>query len=320
MDNILGLNKKNALDMMFDLSDVLFTNYNILCDFEDELSISTAKTYRNDDGYAISVNIGTCEISKAKRLFPYVKQPVIFDEDFVNVIINMYHEQMHCIQKNQLFRNVNSDEHVIAQAIQEIACIDNPDYYVGDGNYFINANEIQAEEYGILKGYQYLLKAFPDIDSNQLETIVLNVVNNKMQTSSYFVNQSEPFTSLSEVEDAFDEAYAASFETKRRYFVKARSTNDVVKKFMQENPEAEDVYLSISNPLEQDKCVAAINLRLHPGWSDTYTVLHTTDLSYETIIEKPYQAKHNKLSRTEMVESEFPDLFEDSDNKDYELE
>ena len=320
MGDILGLNKKNALDMMFDLSDILFNNHDILCDFEDELSISTAKTYRNADGYAISVNIGICEISKAKRSFPYVKQPVISDEDFVNVIINMYHEQMHCIQKNQLFRNVNSNEHTIAQAIQEIACVDNPDYYFNDGNYFINANEVQAEEYGVLKGYEYLLKAFPDIDSKQLETIILNVVNGKMQATSYFVNRSEPFTSLSEVEDAFDEAYVASFETKRRYFVKARSTNDVVKKFMQENHKAEDVYLSISDPLEQDKCVAAINLRLHPGWSETYAILHTTDLSYETIIEKPYQAKHNISSRTEMVKSEFPDLFENSDNKDYELE
>ena len=84
MGDILGLNKKNALDMMFDLSDILFNNHDILCDFEDELSISTAKTYRNADGYAISVNIGICEISKAKRSFPYVKQPVISDEDFVN--------------------------------------------------------------------------------------------------------------------------------------------------------------------------------------------------------------------------------------------
>lgn len=320
MGNILRLDKSSVQEYISELSEQLFKSNGISCKLSEKSSIHEAKTYVDDNNYAIDVNIGTYEIQTAKRSFPYIKEPSISDEDFINVILNMYHEQMHCIQKNQLFREYNSDESIKAQAIQEIACMDNSDYYFNDGNYLINANEIQAEHYGIMKTHDYLCESFSWVDPKQLETIVLNVVNDKMQTSSYFVNQSEPFTSLSEVEDAFDEAYAASFETKRCYFVKARSTHDVVKKFMQENPEAEDVYLSTSDPLEQDKCVAAINLRLHPGWSDTYTVLHTTDLSYETIIEKPYQAKHNKLSRTEMVESEFPDLFEDSDNKDYELE
>lgn len=320
MGNILKLKKVGALNYITASAKQLFADDGIPYNLNEYVSIREAKTYSDTNNYAIKVDVGIYEISKTKLSFPYVKQSIVSDEDFTNVILNMYHEQMHCIQKNQLFREYNSDESTKIQAIQEIACMDNPDYYFNDGNYLINANEIQAEHYGIMKAYEYLCDIFSDIDPKQLEAIVLNVVNNKMQTSSYFVNQSEPFTSLSEVEDAFDEAYVVSFETKRRYFVKARSTNDVVKKFMQENPEAEDVYLSISDPLEQDKCVAAINLRLHPGWSDTYAVLHATDLSYETIIEKPYQVKHNKLSRAEMVESEFPDLFEDSDNKDYELE
>lgn len=320
MGNILKLTRPFALNFITRSAKQLFVLHDVPYNLNNDLSIHDAKTYSGDDNHAVKVDIGVYEIQEAKRSFPYVKQPVIADEDFTNVIINMYHERMHCIQKNQLFRESSLNKFIKYQAVQEIACMDNPDYYFNDGNYFINANEIQAEEYGISKGYEYLLKTFPDIDSKQLETIVLNVVNDKMQTASYFVNQSEPFTSLSEVEDAFDEAYAASFETKRRYFVKVRSTHDVVKKFMQANPEAEDVYLSTSDPLEQDKCVAAINLRLHPGWSDTYTVLHTTDLSYETIIEKPYQAKHNKLSRTEMVKSEFHDLFENSNDKDYEPE
>lgn len=320
MGNILKLKKVGALDYITESAKRLFADDNISYNLNEYLSIHEAKTYSDADNYAIKVDVGIYEISKTRRSFPYVKQFIVSDEDFTNVILNMYHERMHCIQKNQLFREYSLDELIKGQAIQEIACMNNPDYYFNDGNYLINANEIQAEHHGIIKTYEYLCDTFPDIDSKQLETIVLNVVNGKMQTASYFVNRSEPFTSLSEVEDAFDEAYAASFETKRRYFVKARSTNDVVKKFMQENHEAEDVYLSISDPLEQDKCVAAINLRLHPGWSETYAILHTTDLSYETIIEKPYQAKHNTSSRTEMVKSEFPDLFENSNDKDYELE
>lgn len=320
MGNILELKQSFALKFIDKLSKQLFAENNIPYKLTNNLSIYEAKTYGDGNNYVADVDIGIREISNIKRSFPYIKPVFVSDEDFVNVVLNIYHEQMHCLQKNQLFRESDLDNFTKAQVIQEIACMDNPDYYFNDGNYLINANEIQAEQYGIMEAYSYLCDKFPDIDSKQLETIILNVVNGKMQAASYFVNRSEPFTSLSEVEDVFDEAYAASFETKRRYFVKARSTNDVVKKFMQENHKAEDVYLSISDPLEQDKCVAAINLRLHPGWSETYAILHTTDLSYETIIEKPYQAKHNISSRTEMVKSEFPDLFENSDNKDYELE
>lgn len=204
MGNILKLTRPFALNFITRSAKQLFVLHDVPYSLNSDLSIHDAKTYSSDDNRAVKVDIGVYEIQEAKRSFPYAKQPVISDEDFTNVIINMYHERMHCIQKNQLFRESSSSKFIKYQAVQEIACMDNPDYYFNDGNYFINANEIQAEEYGILKGYQYLLKAFPDIDPKQLETIVLNVVNNKMQTSSYFVNQSESFTSLSEVEDAFD--------------------------------------------------------------------------------------------------------------------
>lgn len=107
-------------------------------------------------------------------------------------------------------------------------------------------------------------------------------------TSSYFVEQSTPFTSLQEVEDAFDEAYDTSFIKDREYHVGSEHTQDVVKQYMQKYKDAHDVYLSLHDSLEKDKCIAAINLKLHPEWLEQYPALKDMDLSYEHVIEDRY--------------------------------
>lgn len=49
-----------------------------------------------------------------------------------------------------------------------------------------------------------------------------------------------------------------------------------------------DVYLSLHDPLEKDRCIAAINLKLHPEWLEQYPALNDMDLSYEHVIEDRY--------------------------------
>ena len=177
-----------------------------------------AQTNMDGNNNAVSVNIGVSEIYHVKHRFPYLKSPSVQDEDFARVILNMYHEDMHVIQKNQMFRENNLSEYEHKQLIQEIACMGSSVYYLQGGNYKHNANEIQAEQHGIVKCYEYLKHTFSHKDSKQLESIVLNVVNDKMMNTSYFVHQSEPFTSLSDVEAAFDDAYIKSFSEPRSFF------------------------------------------------------------------------------------------------------
>ena len=75
-------------------------------------------------------------------------------------------------------------------------------------------------------------------------------------TLSYFVEQSTPFTSLQEVEDAFDDAYDTSFTKDREYYVGSEHTQDAVKQYMQTHKDARKVYLSLHDSLEKDKCIA----------------------------------------------------------------
>lgn len=173
--------------------------------------------------------------------------------------------------------------------IQEIACAGNYDYYFNDnGNYRVNASEIQAEKEGIRGAYEYLCDEFPNVDAKEHERIILNIVNNKMMTSSYFVEQSTSFISLQEVEDAFDEAYDTSFIKDREYHVGSEHTQDVVKQYIQKHEDVCKVYLSLHDSLEKDRCIAAINLKLHPEWLEQYPALKDMDLSYERVIEDRY--------------------------------
>lgn len=129
-----------------------------------------------------------------------------------------------------------------------------------------------------------------------------------MQNSTYFVKRSELFTSLQEVESAFDKAYDESFERYRMYYVENKKTCDIVKQYMQTHPEAKSVYLSLDDQLAKDKCVATINLKLHPEWMEEYPALQKMDLSYETLIEKPYQTMMCKKSSEQIREEQLCEI------------
>lgn len=110
---------------------------------------------------------------------------------------------------------------------------------------------------------------------------------------SYFVKQSKPFTSLQEVEDAFDNAYDNSFTQKRR-FIMEREPKDPVKIFMNDHEDAKEMYCIESIAVKQDKYIAAIALKLHPEWLDAYPALQNMDLSYENVIAKPYREREER--------------------------
>lgn len=283
MGNILRLRRRRAVRKVSLLGQDLFSQNGVVCDFEFDKSNAIAGTKMNSRGYADSVFIGVAE-------FGHFDISRISDEDFAKVVLSMYHEQCHCIQKNDMFRKNRLNGTEMRQLMQEVACRENPDYYINDGNYTINSNEIQAEYYGITNAYDYLCSEFPDVDPQFHENILVNVVNDKMLNSTYFVKSNTPFSSLSEIETAFDKAYDDSFDKKRTYFVNSRNTVDCVKKYMQSHKDAKDEYLDSADAFSQDKCVSIINLMLHSNWQNDYVSLSSLDL------QNSYDSVHSKLS------------------------
>lgn len=115
---MLNLSKRKATKMIKRLGNGLFEHDGVACDYFYEPCEYDASTHITDDGHADEVNIGLVNIQKT----PFARP--VSDENFVRVVLNMYHEKMHCIQKNVLFKEENLDEHTEKQLIQEIACRD----------------------------------------------------------------------------------------------------------------------------------------------------------------------------------------------------
>ena len=300
MGYILNLNKARSLNYIQQESDLIFGEHDILYDINPQLNIQFAATYTNHKNTAYKTEIGVREICHAKRRFPYLKSSVIQDEDFVRVILNMYHEEMHVIQKNEIFRKQNLSEFEQNQLMQEIACMYSKDYYLNGRNYYSNANEIQAEQYGIERTYDYLCDTFPDISDDQIENIIVNVINQKAQMS-YFI-ENKTYTSLNEILSAFDDAYDRSFVQTRDYRVNVSpaDTDDPVHKYILSNQDAKTAYLDCLSgeketyALKQDRYVTSICMKLHPEIIDYYPGLQTDTFGkYKNRIESVEQILEN---------------------------
>lgn len=278
----------------------MFSSKNIVCNFDNKSNTYSACTHTDETNLACDVNIGVYEIQHAKRKFPYLEQSVVQDEDFARVILNMYHEEMHVIQKNEMFRKQNLSEYEQNQLMQEIACMYSIDYYLNNSNYYFNANEIQAEQYGIENTYEYLCDVFSDIPHDQIENIIVNVVNQKAKMS-YFI-ENKTYTSLDEILSAFDDAYDRSFTKTRDYRVNISpaDTDDPVHKYILSNPDAKTAYLDCLSgekemrALKQDRYVTSICMKLYPEISNYYPALQIdTSGKYKDRMESAEQILEN---------------------------
>ena len=295
MDNILKLDKRKTATRLKTLSNNLFTQYNISCTLTNKLVYGNGSTHTNETGMVSHVSISTANIMPVRKSIAQLINPTVSDTDFAKIIINMYHEHMHCIQKNQIFKQEHLDENSMNQIIQEIACMYSNDYYLNGSNYRFNANEIQAEQYGIESAYEYLCDEFPDVPADQLESIIVDIVNEKAHMTSYFIKDKQ-YTSVDEILSAFDDAYDKSFMETRFYPVNIplENTEDPVIRYIISHTDTKAAYLNCLSDdntprgLKQDRCVASVCMKLYPAIEKNYPGLQDTDLSYETCITKPY--------------------------------
>ena len=318
MGNILKLNKDGTIRKLNVLTNELSITDNIPYSIVDTMSTNSAKTYINDKGNAESIEIGAYEIENTRGSFIHRRNPTIPDKMFASVIINTYHEHMHCMQKNNLFKQEHPDENSMNQMIQEIACMYSNDYYLDGSNYRFNANEIQAEQYGIESAYEYLCDEFPDVHPDQLESIIVDIVNEKAHMTSYFIKDKQ-YASVNEILSAFDDAYDKSFMETRFYPVNIplENTEDPVRRYIISHTDTRAAYLNclsdddIPRGLKQDRCITSVCMKLYPAIEKNYPGLQDTDLSYETCIIKPYlietgqaepePTETNKTIRSDMI-------------------
>lgn len=107
MDNVLKLHKSTVMDKLDELASNLFDHNNVIVEFDENMSIYMSHIVYNASGIVMNCNVGINQIQYSNRTLRHFFNLMISDHDFVHVILNMHHEQFHCFQKNQLFRQSN---------------------------------------------------------------------------------------------------------------------------------------------------------------------------------------------------------------------
>lgn len=96
---MLNLSKRKATKMIKRLGNGLFEHDGVACDYFYEPCEYDASTHITDDGRADEVRIGLVNIHNT----PFTRP--VSDENFVRVVLNMYHEKcivfrkMYCSKK-----------------------------------------------------------------------------------------------------------------------------------------------------------------------------------------------------------------------------
>lgn len=286
MDKILNLTKNKTINKLLKLFNEISKNTNIPFVENRILNITISQTHSDINNHPEFIEIGTKQIREA-RFGPFKSNLAkISDMDFTNTVINTYHEYAHCVQQTKIYAQTPFDKRIQHQILQQLVCVGDDDYYWD--NYLINAEEIQAEQYGINSAYQYLCDEFPDISTSTLEQLIVSTVNHKITEYDYFIKK--PCKTLHEIQEAFDKAYDQSFQTERIFNPDRQSNiNNPIKPFMNSHPETIETYRRTKTPFEQDKCLATINMHIHNlhSWITNYKILQSLNLSYENDIETP---------------------------------
>ena len=290
--------------------------------------------YHPNDANGDYIRIGQSGVKEYSSLFGKDYIDII---DYARMILNVYHESQHAIQCNDVFNT--SDSFAQVQAIENIAGYNNPEYYVCGGNYQINLSEIDAEHSGFLALKAYLSKT---VGEDMTKEIIVNLVNQKISDSDgrYFIKNTNGQFSIDDenvmerIDDAFADAYAASFDTWKRYDLDGPIPDmllemgidkpDAFKEYVKTDKKARSVYEHARTREEQDLVVAAINCKLHPEYKHYFKCLENVDLSYEHVIEERYAELVNegKVEPDKIYERKYEEaherLFGDNSTKDSE--
>lgn len=342
MTSRLGLSKENAISQVTELMDkygkVLSQklNKNILYSYYEPYNIRTSGYIPNVKEDMDMIRIGKSGLEEHRVFF----KNVVDDTDYARMILNIYHEGQHATQFNQFFQS--DDEFAKNQALEEIAKYNNPEYYLYGENYKINSNEIQAEYVAFKRLNGYLSSIVSNKEKNE---ILLNLVNQKIVESNgnYFIaDKGGVFTKdekdtignniIEKIDDAFADAYAASFDTWKRYDLDGPIPDmllemgidkpDEFKEYVKTDKKARSVYEYARTREEQDLVVAAINCKLHPEYKHYFKCLENVDLSYEHVIEERYTELVNegKVEQDKIYDRKYEEaherLFGDNSTKD----
>lgn len=206
------------------------------------------------------------------------------DKHFVEFLVAHFHEQRHLTLAMNAYENATGDESVDNALLVAYVAKDNQQYYLQNRTNFIT--EIDAEFYGILQAHDYIVEAFPDVDTKQIDKLFVDYVNEHITNYTYQIKKNQhKIETFDDVIDAFDQAYEDAITSRTRTYIRTRNNPDDVMELLRK-PEYDDIFTKIceeKNPYEKDKMIASLTLHLHPEYVEKLPSLNRIDLSPTTV-------------------------------------
>lgn len=291
---LLKLTYKDAIERIHDIGKEIAKQYHIPYETTTIDQTANACVIENN-GKIKKLQINIAKIIEKKSF-----QRHIPDLPFVTALCAIYHEAAHCYQMDVIYQKENPNKDDIDLTINYASRKGNDRYYAGNGNYFKNPNEINAEYNGIRNTYKYLRNTFPNLTAKDCEQLTLDYINNFIANFTYWIpsDHGQPYTSLNDVYQAFDKAYNESKTAQRWYFRRTDSPiQDEAMKFMikQEQHHLFDTFLDYPYGMAQDRAIASIVCFLHPEYQKCYKTLKNVDLSLETIWHITLKERHREV-------------------------
>lgn len=281
-----------------------------------EVKGKTADGIYGDDKKYIKINISNLRPRENK----YVSA-----EDFFSIVECIFHENRHMENALKNYKNIIDNKNIsdineFYISLSRLLMTNNENYY--DKNYLCMPHEIDAEYYGILNAYDYLIdNPYIKVSREDCEKLVVNYVNGFFKDGhkyAYYIklpDNKEQFTSMAEIKRAFETAFEMSKHQDRHMdlnwddeamrFLKNYSFNQIYDDMIHDNEP------QIGKGFRTDIKITSIALTIHPKLKDRFSRLDGFDLSFKNIfgeyeIDQSINNKNNVLhSKVNAKEDEF---------------
>ena len=301
---VLKLTSGQARDIIEDLSDA-YTESNTLesplfIDFDDDLSVTRAKTVCKDGSYTII--LGMKELSSANEDTP------VKDMDFLKAAVSLYHEIAH-YEDGAMTGKTKRD------LITEFWTHGNKDNYFH--NWSIIPYEIRAEHKGVMSAWEHVRQIWP----TKADDLMIKRLTERADTSNYMIKVSKgspnnKFQSEDQVNELFEEALKQAPDKKHSLSDGFLFSTDEIAQMMTIEPGVLDpkyapFYLNLSYKQSGesfDRKMASLVAYIHPTREDLYPEFNSDDLDPEMLFGMPVPETSEEIGNRIIPQTE-SDLF-----------
>ena len=213
--------------------------------FDDSMMVGEGDSY-GADPYRVRIGVKDLDLESDRP---------IREKDFTAILTAFYHEMRHVEQYDDLFRQENNRNSIMA--ISYLADMYNDYYY--RMNYFSRPYEIDAMQIGIQDAYAYCSNLFGEKKANRL---ICDFVNCDDMSGHNFLSENglnKKYTSVYDILDDYDKVFIESIYKYRDYDLsEGLRRKDIVANYFYYNSDFQYfLFIDEPNGLYQDKLVAA---------------------------------------------------------------